>query len=188
MAAKRITADRSVRALAGRVKLRIAAELRLIIPLIAVILKVRIEAFEVDAGKVVKLVIGRACVAPTVAIVTVFADGVVVIDRLGERGFWIDSRLPVVDAAAIVVERSAKEEAKLPVPSEAMADGPAVFGILAATEDGIVAAEAKEVDRRELAGGFGFHINRSADTVAIHIGRQGFIHFDGLHEIGGKHV
>ena len=75
--------------------------------------------------RIAELVIGRAGKTPAIAIVTIFADGVVVVDGLGESGSGIDGGLPVVDAAAVVIEGSAEEDSQLLRLSEAMADGAA---------------------------------------------------------------
>src|SRR5208283_4570143 len=95
--------DFDVRPLTGRVELSRAACLGLVIPLIAVILQVGVQSAQINAGERAEFVVSRPGITPAVAVVTVFADGIVVVNRVGERGRRVDRRLEVIYTASVEI-------------------------------------------------------------------------------------
>ncbi len=104
-------ADGSIGSLAGGIEVGCAGGDRGVIPLVAVILEVGVYSPQVEAGEGAQFVVGRTGETPAVAVIAVFADGVAVVNRMGESGSRIDGRLEVIDAASIEIVGTAKENA-----------------------------------------------------------------------------
>ena len=124
----------------------------------------------INAAVVVDLVIGAAHEAIAIAIVAVFADGVVVVKGLIEGRERIERGLNIVDAAAVVVISAIDQEAELLFFAETAAVGAARLSLRATVEYGRVATLGEEIEVGVLGRRLGLQVHRAADAVGVHIG------------------
>ena len=142
----------------------------------------------VDACVVVDAIVRTTVKAVARAVVAVLADSVVVVERHGKGRKRIERRLEVVDAAAVIIEDRVAQQTKPLVRPKALSGGPAERVGAATVHDIGVATVAIQTDRRLLTGFLGAQVDRSADTVAIHIRRERLVHLDGIHHVGRDHI
>ena len=74
-----------------------------VVPLVAPVLEVGVEAVRVDADIVSELIVSVSGKPVAMAVVAILADGVVVIERIGESRSRVKARRDVVDASPVVV-------------------------------------------------------------------------------------
>src|SRR5262249_45600172 len=124
--------------------------------------------------------------SPTTAIVTIFAKvhGIENANLLTTSGSEVGDRFDVVNTAAVPVVGATEEKTEFLINAKTLAESACSFDEVAAAFDWRVTTHAADADGGALAGSFRDKVYGAADAVAIHVGLQSFVDFDGLDDIG----